>query len=109
VIGGLVMSTFATLLVLPSIFAVVIGDKVHASPSIYPDDPESAYYDPLVYSEMHESGHGAGHEAAPPADQPSPAQPPAAPSNVTTDVPMNLSDAPRTDGRNPDGTSPGGT
>ena len=27
VIGGLVMSTFATLLVLPSIFAVVIGRK----------------------------------------------------------------------------------
>jgi hypothetical protein len=110
VIGGLVMSTFATLLVLPSIFAVVIGDKVYASPSIYPDDPESAYYDPLVYSEMHESDHGAGHEAAPPASQPSPAQPSAAaPSNVTTDVPLNLSDAPRTDGRNPDGTSPGGT
>ena len=28
VIGGLVMSTFATLLVLPSIFALVIGRKV---------------------------------------------------------------------------------
>ncbi len=42
VIGGLVMSTFATLLVVPSIFAVVIGNKVARSPSIYPDDPESA-------------------------------------------------------------------
>ncbi len=41
VIGGLVMSTFATLLVVPSIFAVVIGKKVSRSPSIYPDDPES--------------------------------------------------------------------
>ena len=41
VIGGLVMSTFATLLVLPSIFALVIGRKVARSPSIYPDDPES--------------------------------------------------------------------
>ncbi len=40
VIGGLVMSTFATLLVLPSIFAVVIGGRVARSPSIYPDDPE---------------------------------------------------------------------
>ena len=48
VIGGLVMSTFATLLVLPSIFAVVIGQKVARSPSIYPDDPESAHYDPHV-------------------------------------------------------------
>ena len=49
VIGGLVMSTFATLLVLPSIFAVVIGGKVYRSPSIYPDDPESAYYDPHAF------------------------------------------------------------
>ena len=46
VIGGLVMSTFVTLLVVPSIFAVVIGRKEARSPSIYPDDPESAHYDP---------------------------------------------------------------
>ncbi len=51
VIGGLVMSTFATLLVLPSIFAIVIGGKVAASPSLYPDDPESEFYDPLVFAE----------------------------------------------------------
>ncbi len=57
VIGGLVMSTFATLLVLPSIFAVVIGNKVHQSPSIYPDDPDSPHYDPHVYDET-----GEGHE-----------------------------------------------
>jgi Cu/Ag efflux pump CusA len=63
VIGGLVMSTFATLLVLPSIFAVVIGDKVHASPSIYPDDPESAYYDLKCYADEPESG---GHHGTPP-------------------------------------------
>jgi hypothetical protein len=49
VIGGLVMSTFATLLVLPSIFALVIGRKEARSPSIYPDDPKSKYYDPLVF------------------------------------------------------------
>ena len=46
VIGGLVMSTFATLLVVPSIFAVVIGKKVARSPSIYPDDPESCVLRP---------------------------------------------------------------
>src|SRR5207253_9689573 len=46
VIGGLVMSTFATLLVVPSIFALVIGKKQHHSPSIYPDDRGSAFYDP---------------------------------------------------------------
>ena len=51
VIGGLVMSTFATLLVVPSIFAVVIGRKVARSPSIYPDDPESPHYDPEVFAD----------------------------------------------------------
>ena len=66
VIGGLVMSTFATLLVVPSIFAVVIGKKVARSPSIYPDDPESAHYDPNVYAEHAHGGHDAGHAAARP-------------------------------------------
>ena len=46
VIGGLVMSTFATLLVVPSIFAVVIGKQVADSPSIHPADPDSRYYSP---------------------------------------------------------------
>ena len=46
VIGGLVMSTFATLLVVPAIFAAVIGDKEARSPSVDPDDPSSAHYDP---------------------------------------------------------------
>ncbi len=46
VIGGLVMSTFATLLVLPSIFAFVIGSRQPRSPSLYPANPESAHYDP---------------------------------------------------------------
>src|SRR5206468_3180027 len=46
VIGGLVMSTFATLFVLPSVFALVIGQKVAVSPSLYPDDPQSKHYDP---------------------------------------------------------------
>jgi hypothetical protein len=51
VIGGLVMSTFATLLVLPSVFAVVIGRRAYRSPSIYSDDRESRYYDPNVFAE----------------------------------------------------------
>jgi multidrug efflux pump subunit AcrB len=54
VIGGLVMSTFATLLVLPSIFAVVIGEKTAHSPSMYPDDRDSAHYDPRVYAHVDE-------------------------------------------------------
>jgi multidrug efflux pump subunit AcrB len=59
VIGGLVMSTFATLLIVPSIFAVVIGKKTPRSPSIYPNDPESAYYAPNA------GGGGHGGSAAP--------------------------------------------
>ncbi|HZW35163.1 MAG TPA: efflux RND transporter permease subunit, partial [Isosphaeraceae bacterium] len=65
VIGGLVMSTFATLLVVPSIFAVVVGKKVARSPSIYPDDPESAHYDPDCYAEPTHGGHEADHGAKP--------------------------------------------
>jgi hypothetical protein len=59
VIGGLVMSTFATLLVVPSIFAVVIGKRTYGSPSIYPDDRDSKHYDPNVFAdEEHKDGHG---------------------------------------------------
>jgi hypothetical protein len=54
VIGGLVMSTFATLLVLPPLFALVIGRSKARSPSVYPDDPDSAHYDPLVYAQIDE-------------------------------------------------------
>ena len=43
------MSTFATLLVVPSIFAFVIGRKVARSPSICPEDPGSEHYDPLIF------------------------------------------------------------
>lgn len=65
VIGGLLMSTVATLLVVPSIFALVIGRKVPRSPSIYPDDPESAHYDPLVFAETAaDEHHGAATDPA---------------------------------------------
>jgi multidrug efflux pump subunit AcrB len=50
VIGGLVMSTFATLLVVPSIFALVLGRSVSRSPSIYPADRDSTHFDPLTFS-----------------------------------------------------------
>jgi multidrug efflux pump subunit AcrB len=61
VIGGLVMSTFATLLVLPSVFALVMGKRMAKSPSIYPDDPESKHYDPRVFIDEAEPGHDGGH------------------------------------------------
>jgi multidrug efflux pump subunit AcrB len=64
VIGGLLMSTVATLLVIPSIFALLIGRSVSRSASLYPDDPESPHYDPNVYA--HEGGSGEG--VAPGAD-----------------------------------------
>src|SRR5262245_31946290 len=57
VIGGLLMSTVATLLVLPAIFAIVIGKKTPRSPSIYPADPESPFYDPLVFAKNGKEGH----------------------------------------------------
>jgi multidrug efflux pump subunit AcrB len=77
VIGGLVMSTFATLLVLPSIFALVIGRKVAHSPSIYPGDPESAHYDPMVFATEGQSGHPgtSGEEVTPRVDQSGPPRP----------------------------------
>ena len=53
VIGGLVMSTVATLLVVPSIFAVVIGGRTARSPSIYSGDPDSEHYDPDLQTELH--------------------------------------------------------
>src|SRR5439155_7486501 len=56
VIGGLLMSTVATLLVVPSIFALVIGRRGFRSPSVYPDDPESAPYDPMVFVNEPPSG-----------------------------------------------------
>jgi multidrug efflux pump subunit AcrB len=57
VIGGLVMSTFATLLMLPPIFALVIGRKEARSPSLYPDNPESAHYDPQDYAPANGGDH----------------------------------------------------
>jgi multidrug efflux pump subunit AcrB len=46
VIGGLVCSTIATLLIVPSIFVVVMGRLTPHSLSVHPDDPESPHYDP---------------------------------------------------------------
>jgi multidrug efflux pump subunit AcrB len=45
VIGGLLVSTFATLTVLPSIYAILQARASKASPSLNPMDPASRYYD----------------------------------------------------------------
>ncbi|OJW23027.1 MAG: hypothetical protein BGO49_28250 [Planctomycetales bacterium 71-10] len=69
VIGGLVMSTFATLLVVPSIFALVMGRRTAASPSIYPDDPESRFYDPDVFVDAPHRGRAGGRERSADAEE----------------------------------------
>jgi hypothetical protein len=45
VIGGLVAATLTTLLILPSVFAIVVGRSSTASVSLDPDDSESKHYD----------------------------------------------------------------
>ena len=45
VIGGLVLATFTTLTVLPSIYAVLQGRAPVTSPSLNPEDPESRYHE----------------------------------------------------------------
>ena len=45
VIGGLIVSTFATLTILPSIYAILQRKSVHDSPSLNPMDPASRYYE----------------------------------------------------------------
>jgi multidrug efflux pump subunit AcrB len=45
VIGGLILSTFTTLTVLPSMYAVLQRRATATSPSLNPEDPRSRYYE----------------------------------------------------------------
>src|SRR5207245_10719915 len=45
VIGGLAVATFATLFILPSVFAVIQGRSSTGSASLDPDDPHSGHFD----------------------------------------------------------------
>ena len=47
VIGGMALATFATLLVLPAVFTLLLGRASNQSPSLDPDDPASTHYDPV--------------------------------------------------------------
>jgi multidrug efflux pump subunit AcrB len=67
VIGGLVLSTFVTLFVVPSVFALLMGQRAARSPSLEPDDPASAHYDPD--GREPEAAHGL-----PPVSRPGPAE-----------------------------------
>jgi multidrug efflux pump subunit AcrB len=46
VIGGMALATVATLLVLPAVFTLILKRASNRSPSLDPDDPGSAHYDP---------------------------------------------------------------
>jgi hypothetical protein len=58
VIGGMFLATFATLLVLPAVFTLLLGRASSQSPSLDPDDPASVHYDPIT--EAHADGVHAG-------------------------------------------------
>ena len=45
VIGGLLLSTFATLTVLPAIYSILQQKAATTSISLNPDDPSSRYYE----------------------------------------------------------------
>jgi multidrug efflux pump subunit AcrB len=45
VIGGLVFSTFITLLVVPAVFAALVGKRDARSASLHPNDPASRHFD----------------------------------------------------------------
>jgi multidrug efflux pump subunit AcrB len=83
VIGGLVMSTVATLLVVPSIFALVIGKRTARSPSLFSGDQDSAYFDRSRAAELAPGSSPAGDSTASPdasghesTDNANPASPP---------------------------------
>ena len=40
------IGTFVTLFIVPSVFALLMGGSKPRSPSLYPDDPDSAHYSP---------------------------------------------------------------
>src|SRR5271157_3830994 len=69
VIGGMALATFATLLVLPAVFTLLLSRASSQSPSLDPDDTSSAHYDPI------HPAHGPDndHHAAPEYDRRHPA------------------------------------
>jgi hypothetical protein len=56
VIGGLAVATFATLFVLPSVFAVGLTGAGTQSVSLDPDDPQSAYHEQSTEDRDQKSG-----------------------------------------------------
>jgi multidrug efflux pump subunit AcrB len=65
VIGGLAAATLATLVVLPTVFALVQGRAGLASASLDPDDPESPHYHEEELDETEPSTNGAPFDLQP--------------------------------------------
>jgi multidrug efflux pump subunit AcrB len=53
VIGGLAASTITALLILPAIFALVMGGAPMRSASLDPDDPDSRYFEKKLATDEH--------------------------------------------------------
>ena len=62
VIGGMALATFATLLVLPAVFTLLLSRASSQSPSLDPDDTASAHYDPIHTSNGPDNAHHAARE-----------------------------------------------
>jgi predicted RND superfamily exporter protein len=76
VIGGLAIATFATLFILPSVFAVVQGRSSTRSASLDPDDPESPNYDHGGEQQAQRDGGARGTAASSAQTRPPTAQAP---------------------------------
>ncbi len=75
VIGGLLVSTFATLLILPAFFAAVVGQRKYESVSLDPNHAESKHYDARSQEGDERAHHDRPNEtAAPSAPEDSDAQ-----------------------------------
>jgi hypothetical protein len=72
VIGGLAVATFATLFILPSVFAIIQGRSTTRSASLDPDDRDSSYFD---HSGEQPAQRGANARETPPPAQTTQAQP----------------------------------
>jgi multidrug efflux pump subunit AcrB len=72
VIGGLAVATFATLFLLPSIFAVVQGRSSSKSVSLHPDDPESPNFDQGGEQTPERDGHPQQTQRVAPSPTPQP-------------------------------------
>jgi hypothetical protein len=85
VIGGLLAATFATLLILPHVFAVVLGKSKAVSPSLHPMDKDSVHYDPTGGADTPSQHDAGGHDAHGPAERytpPAGSEPPPTPEGV---------------------------